>query len=319
VRTLRLLAINLAVTVALLALVEGCVRLTHPEIGPIGTDRQLAVADRYGDVPGLRPNAVGQSNGALRAVDADGFWRYASASPASALLPGWLFLGDSVTMGLGVAPDSTFAGRMAAALDTAAVLNPSLIGYQAADYVALLDALLRERPAIERVTVFWCLNDAYVPQPWTGTTGAAVRASEGALFDFLRRHVRTYQWAKATFADRPLAYYRHDRAFYASDSAFAAADASLDALARRAATHGVRLDLVALPYEAQLRVDAPADAFEPQRRLREAAAEHGISFYDAAEALDGVADPATLYRYGDGIHFSERGHALLARYLLARL
>jgi hypothetical protein len=222
-------------------------------------------------------------------------------------------------MGLGVAPDSTFAGRMAAALDTAVVLNPSLIGYQAADYVAVLRTLLSERRDIERVTVFWCLNDAYVPQSWAGTTGTAVRASEGPVFDFLRRHVRTYQWAKATFADRPLAYYRHDRAFYASDSAFAAADASLDTLARIAAEHGVRLDLVALPYEAQLRADAPADAFEPQRRLREAAAAEGLPFYDAAEAFDGVSDPASLYRYGVGIHLSERGHALLARYLLPRL
>jgi hypothetical protein len=223
-------------------------------------------------------------------------------------------------MGPGVDPDSTFAGRMAAALDTVAVLNPALIGYQAVDYVAVLRALLAKPELdIERVTVFWCLNDAYVPRTWDGAAAPTVRASEGSLFDALRRHVRTYQWAKATFTDRPLAYYRYDRAFYASDSAFASAAQSLRALDRLAAEHGVSLDLVALPYEAQLRADAPPDAFEPQRRLRAAAIAEGLPFYDAAEAFDGVAEPTALYRYGDGIHFSERGHARLARYLLARL
>ncbi|MEP0546683.1 MAG: SGNH/GDSL hydrolase family protein [Rhodothermales bacterium] len=317
---LRLLAINLAVTAGLLLGIEGCVRLALPEIRPLGSDARLAKNGRFGSTPGLRPYATGRSGGVARTVDAEGFWQYApSHERAGSPLPGWLFLGDSVTMGPGVAADSTFAGRVAAALDTTVVLNPSLIGYQAADYVTLLDALLNERPDIGRVTVFWCLNDAYAPRQWVGTTAPTVRASEGLLFDFLRRHVRTYQWAKATFADRPLAYYRHDRAFYTSDSAFASAASSLRALDSIATEHGVRLDLVALPYEAQLRADAPADSFEPQRRLREAAAAEGLPFYDAAEAFDGVSDPAALYRYGDGIHFSERGHALLARYLRARL
>ncbi|QXD14236.1 SGNH/GDSL hydrolase family protein [Rhodocaloribacter litoris] len=309
-RTLRILTINLAVLLLLLAAVEGAVRLAVPEVRPNGTDRRLLADSVYGATPGLRPHAEGTSNGARFRVNGQGFWHYtAGIAPGR---PGWLLLGDSVTMGPGVDPDSTFAGRLAARLDTLNVLNPSLIGYDVHDYGAVLRTLLaRDDLNLHRVTVFWCLNDAYAPA--TTDPNAGVRRLAGPVLTFLRRHVRTYAWLKAHLADRPRTYFEHDRRLY-DGPALEAALAGLDTLHRLADTRGLRLEIVLLPYEYQLRRAGEPGLFHPQDVLKKHLRD--IPVYDAAPfLLAHTRKPETLYLYGDGIHFSERGHALLARFL----
>jgi hypothetical protein len=76
------------------------------------------------------------------------------------------------------------------------------------------------------------------------------------VLGFLQRHVRTYAWAKVAFADRPRTYLLHDLPHYDGD-AFAHADRQLAALRALADSAGLQLDLVLIPYEPQLRADAP--------------------------------------------------------------
>jgi lysophospholipase L1-like esterase len=309
---LRLVAINLLLVALLLLAIEGCVRVTHPRIGPAAMDAGLVAPARFGSTPGLQPEAKGQVYGAEVAVDAHGFIAYTAPQRRA---PVWLFLGDSVTMGIGVPSDSTFAGRLAAEVDTAAIRNPSLIGYGAADYVAVLRGLVSGgHQDVRRVTVFWCLNDAQDRAAGAQDPDAGLRRRAGAALLFLQRYVYTYQWAKATLADRPMVYFLHDRAFYEGD-AFTYAAEHLRDLKTVADSAGVRLDLVVIPYEAQVRPDAPAHALHPQRRLAEAAAELDLRLIDAAEAFHGADRPSALFRYGDGIHLSTEGHARLAHFL----
>lgn len=307
-RAVRTVLINLVVVAGLLGGLEAAVRLTHPEIGPTGTDRRLFADGVYGASPGLRPGAEGESNGAVFRVDDRGFWAY----PAPTDRPGWLFLGDSVTMGIGVPPEHTFAGLLAARQDSLAVLNPSLIGYSSRDYVAVLRNLLR-RPDLDlrRVTVFWCLNDVYAPA--TADPGAGVRRLGGDFLTFLRQHVRAYHWLKNLFSDRPRAYFEHDRRLYAG-APLAAALADLATLDSLATAHDLPLDVVVLPYAYQLRhPDAPG-VFAPQDTLR--ARRPVAALHDPAPYLLARSEyPGALYLYGDGIHFSPAGHALLADYL----
>jgi lysophospholipase L1-like esterase len=312
----RVLAVNLLVTVLLLAGVEGCVRVTHPEIGPAGMDAHLVAPDRFGRSAGLRPGARGHVYGAPVAVDEEGFLAYPTPPPEA---PAWLLLGDSVTMGIGVAPGDTFAAKLAAVVDTVAVRNPSLIGYGAADYVAVLRGLLA-RPGLEvrRVTVVWCLNDAHAPSLGAANPDDTVRRTAGPALTFLRRHVRTFQWAKATFADRPRTYLLHDLPYYEGDR-FAHAERQLGVLRVVADSAEIGLDLVLIPYEAQLRADADPALLLPQRRIAEAARDHGIPLLDVTDAFRRAERPPGLYRYGDGIHLSERGHALLAELVLGGL
>jgi len=290
------------------------VRLLGPELTPSGTDSRLFQDSLYADMSGLRPNAEGLSNGARFRVDADGFWAY--ATPADTSRPAWLFLGDSVTMGIGVAPDSTFAGRLAPRLDSLTLLNPSLPGYSTRNYRAVLETLTAPDATpfrIHRATVFWCLNDVYVPAE--NAPGAGVRQLGGRLLTFLRLHVRTYGWLKALFFDRPRTYFEHDRTLY-EGPAFEAALANLKAMKTLADDRRIVLDVVILPYAYQLRRPDDPGIFAPQQRLTAALTEAGLPARDAAPyLLQHMPDSEALYLYGDGIHFSRGGHALLAEYL----
>ena len=309
----RVLVVNGLVLAGLLGLVEGAVRLVRPEIGPVGVDRRLFVAGAFGASPGLRPGATGRAGGAVFAVGAHGHWRYTAGGAGRA---GWLFLGDSVTMGPGVPPDSTFAGRLAAWADTLAdplaVWNPSLVGYASDDYVRVLEAHLA-RGGVRRVTLFWCLNDVLAGRP-VATLPAGARRLDGPLMRFVRAHVRTYTWAKAALADRPKAYHLHDRALYAPERGYLGA--ALDYLRRMAEAcrrRGVPFAVVLLPYEYGLRTGDRA----PQRRLVEALGSAGISALDLSEGLRAQPGPPSgLYLYGDGIHLSARGHRAVAALLV---
>lgn len=316
----RVVLVNGVLAALLLLGLEGAVRLARPEITPVGTDAALLQDSVYAATPGLRPHAAGTSNGARLQVDARGFWRYAAAAPAGR--PGWLFLGDSVTMGLGVAPDSTFAGRLAAGQDTLAVLNPALLGYDVQDYRNVLDHLLNAPPAatphLARVTLFWCLNDAYSAAPGTAGPGQEVRDLGGPFLTFVRRHFFTYQWLKATLFDRARTYYEHDRQLYTAAVVNAVAR-DLRAMHARAAARGISFEVVLLPYAYQLRQAEAPDAFRPQQLLGARLTAAGVPVYDAAPfLLTHAAEPEALYLYGDGIHLSAAGHRLVAAFLAAK-
>ena len=312
---MHVLAVNALVLVALLGAVEAAVRVAYPEIRPAGVDRRLAAPAVYGSaVAGLRPGAWGEAMGVVRHVDARGLWQTRHARPGR---PIWLFLGDSVTMGPGVADDSTFAARLGAVVDSLDVQNAALVGYDASDYASVLRGRLAraDSGAIRRVTVVWCLNDVYAGGAVEGVPGGG-RVLDSRAVAWVRRHVRTFAWAKATFADRPRAYARFDAALYAPDRPhLAAAVAHLDTLAAVARDAGIALDVAIVPYEAQLR---PADAATgdgdrtPQQRLAAALADRRIPALDLAPAFAADSDPRRLYLYGDGIHLSDAGHRVVA-------
>ena len=330
-RVAFVVGVNLVGIVLVLLMLEGGVRLFRPDIGPAATDAHLvrdsAVVDATGVSAGLRPGATGRSHGAPFTIDADGFIAYTGNAARSDTAAAWLFLGDSVTMGIGVPPDSSFAGRLALRVDSLRVLNPSLIGYAAADYARLLDHLLADSTQqIARVTVAWCLNDVYPDTP-PREPGHDLRRRGGGLIATLNQHSRLYRFLKATTLDRPLTYYRYDRQFYPSEASAAnTADpnnepplaAALDHLSRmqnRCAAQGIPFEVVLLPYEPQLRGEHP-DTVEGERLPQQVLLEHlrarDIPVTDVAPALAASGDPARLYLWSDGIHFSARGHAVVA-------
>lgn len=312
--------VNVAVFIGMAVLIEGCVRVFNPDIQPLGTDRALIQDNRFGDTAGPRPGATGRSNGALRHVDERGFWAYSAARPDK---PGWLFLGDSVTMGLGVSDDSTFAGIVARAQDSLDVLNASLPGHASDDYVAILQSLLGSAETganaqtgadIARITVFWCLNDVMAGLP-VATAPTGVRVLNNRFMAFVRRNVATYAWIKATFTDRPMQYYLHDKQLYDPEQGYVdAALSDLGEIQALADAHSVPVQVVLLPYEYSLRT---GDVL-PHTVMKSALERMGIRVFDMADALAGVEESDRLYLYGDGIHFSEYGHQQIARVLIDR-
>ncbi|WP_420456949.1 SGNH/GDSL hydrolase family protein [Rubrivirga sp.] len=319
-----MLAVNVAVGLALLLALEGAVRLLRPDIAAAGTDAALlldrAFVDADGETTGLRPGAVGEANGVPVRVDGAGFHLYAGNAAVPDSAGAWLWLGDSVLFGVGVAQDSTVAGRLAARQDTARVLNPAVLGWGTADYRRRLDAALAAGLRPDRVTLLWCLNDADPARP--AGAGDVPRPEDvrrrGKMW--LNVHSRLYRFAKDLALDRPARYFAHDGALYEplAVSASARPEAPVDralaplwALVDTLGARGIPLDVAVAPYEPQLR---PGGSRAPQAALVARLRARGVPTLDLFDAFAQAAgdDPAALYLWSDGIHFSARGHAVAA-------
>ena len=328
-RVIRLLAANAAVLAGLLLVAEALVRLLAPGVVPAGADDALFVLRPHaaGAAWHLRPSAAGESYGVRIAVDRNGNQVYPAETDADddTTAANWLLLGDSVTMGLGVAPDATFAGRLAA-LPGLRVRNPSVLGWAAPDYRR---AVAGHR-GMAAVTLVWCLNDLYpdgLPIPIAtaaATAAAAPRATLGQrTFQFaksaaagplawLNRHSRLYRWARTVPTDAAGRTYAYDRALYTDaarqpdrDRAFAEIAGLRDTLAAR----GVPLTVVLVPESPQVGTGDTA----PQDTLRARLAVLGVRTLDLAPVLSRPEHFLT----GDATHLSPAGHAVAARALRA--
>ena len=239
----------------------------------------------------------------LRVVDEQGFWEYGASTQN---LPGWLLLGDSVTMGMGVEADSTFAGRLASVQGQYDILNPSLPGHASNDYLEIVRVVIAERD-VARVTLFWCLNDVMGGTP-IETAPEGTRLLDNPVMAFVRKHIRTYTWAKATFTDRSKAYFLHDRDLYERDgSLFEDSMADVRAIRSLLQTTNIPFHVVLLPYEYELRNREE----EPRSSLQNRFESMGIQVLSLADEM-AWEDPSRYYLYGDGIHLSVEGHREIA-------
>jgi hypothetical protein len=334
---LKTVIINLAVLFGLFLLMETAVRIFVPGIKPIGVDSSLIDPQRFGDTPGLARSASGWNYGVSTRTTSDGFILYSTDLPQNANLRtdvgaksgsgadtgrmNWLLLGDSVTMPIGVESDSSFAGRLTLAVsDSVRVLNSSLIGYSAFDYLNVAGSIigLGEHP-LNRVILFWCLNDVYGSAAGgtadAGNPEADVRRRQGGVMRLINRHLYLVQWLQSAASDREQGYFLFDRQFYSDGSAELGAALDRIGIIRDMAEHtGAWFDVIIMPYEYQYR----SGDFHPQDVLISALAGMGISTMDARAAFDS-SDARAMYIHGDGIHFSETGHRRMWHWLRENL
>lgn len=315
---------NVATVVGLLLLIEGAVRVFVPQIGPIGTDKSLIDHLVFAGRGGLARNASGTNNGALVRTTKRRIISY--EKPYDSSLNSILFVGDSVTMGLGVEPDSSFAGLLSASLDSVNILNTALIGYNATDYRAVADSFLNrrsplkeDRKKIERVIIFWCLNDIYGDMPLPSVPGGLVRKLGSDALPLIRRHFMLYQFLKNAFFDRSQSYYQHDAFYYARVGRFYQyALRMIRELHEMCEEKGVAFEVVVMPYEYQLRRELPVDSLRaPQDLFITDLRAMDVTVFDAFEFMRNEAEtPKEFYLYGDGIHFSKAGHRAFTRYVV---
>ncbi|MGB3544631.1 SGNH/GDSL hydrolase family protein, partial [Rubrivirga sp.] len=266
-----------------------------------------AFVDDGGRTTGLRPGAEGEANGETVRVDARGFHVYAGNAGLEDEAV-WLWLGDSVTFGVGVAQDATVAGRIAARQDTALVLNPSVLGWGTADYRRRLQATLEDGPRPARVTLVWCLNDADPSRPSAAGEVSALEDAKRKTVAWLNVNSRLYRLAKDAALDRPLRYYRYDRALY-QDARLDSAWTDLEEIVAVLEDADVPLEVVVVPYEPQLRDGGdrlPQEVVAPRLRAL------GVLVLDLYEPFLEAGDAGGLYLWSDGIHLSKRGHGVAA-------
>jgi hypothetical protein len=301
------------VTFAALVSIEAIARVILTAIYDRRFPRALIQSGRYGTTDGLRPGAAGRVWGEDFHVDESG--GRVTGRPAADGRPCWLYLGDSVGEGVGVA-DSTCAISIAARKTDCRVVNLCHIGHGTCDQLEVLQRWTDTCTAIRRVTVLYTLNDAYGRS--TTVDLPPLRRPDGTavLREWLQDHVSAYRLVKLIVLQGSDHYFRYDRAFYSDgDPRLKATLQCLGAIRSICAQRNIALDVVMLPYRSQ--VEDAGDAM-PQRMIGNACRALGIPFTDA---LPGFKDPGSsgpLFLFGDEIHLNAQGHALLARILLQR-
>ncbi|OQX95362.1 hypothetical protein B6I21_05800 [candidate division KSB1 bacterium 4572_119] len=297
---------------------EGITRLLLPQIKPQGTDKNLIVDNMYYNSHGLKSLSSGYSNGALVKIDQYGFREF--KTKVDTTKKSLLLLGDSVTMGIGVEADSTFAGRLQSELDSVNILNPSVVGYAIEDYENLAKHFIVKegnKLNISKIFVCWCLNDLYFHVPDFETPGGSLRYLFGDLLKFIRTRSRFYMFVKTQFFDRPKTYYLFDEKFYSTEKEeFIQSIRKIESIKNLCQIHQIEFEILLLPYEYQIR-NAESILDQPQKLMKDKLAERGVKVLDAANYLaKRKVNSTQLFLYGDGIHFSDAGHRLIVGYII---
>jgi len=304
---------SLVVIVGILFLLEGFSRLLLTKLYSRDFDSSLIIENKYSTSSGLKPSAKGKVWG--QQFTTDKFGGRASGVPLNSTKKKWLFIGDSVTEGVGVDDESTFASRHARDFLSYDVLNISLIGYSVTDYYNVLNHWLENDTSVELVTLFFCLNDVYGTQKSTDLPKMGRQDWIGEISGFLQSNYSTYKLMKLIafrYNDR---YFQYDLQFYQPEHLyFLNTVNALKVCQELCNQRGVFFQVVMMPYQSQLRSENP-NALQPQKLLGAYCLTNEIEFSDAYDYLKNRTNVDELYLFGDEIHFSVKGHDAMAGFL----
>lgn len=305
---LKSILVSIAVTLILLLVIEGVSKLILHNIYNRSFPESIIQQAKYASSAGLKPNQQAVVWGQQFTTDSFGCRK--SRVPYASGKKKWLFIGDSVTEGVGVDDSSTFVSLFADELTDYNVLNYSLIGYSVTDYKNVLQTLLQCDTTIELVTLVWCLNDVYGALPKSKLPAIAQQNLKGKVNEFLQQNYATYKLLKLLFYGRRDTYYRYDRQFYNSSYIMQPAFETLKSCDSLCKTAGVFMQVVSLPYQSQL---VSGDNL-PQQQLQRYCVQNDIAFSDALEFLK-KQPQANYYLFADEIHLSATGHRAIAAFL----
>lgn len=308
---LKYVLINILTVIAILAIVEVSCRVVLYKIYNRGFDSSLIVENKYFNSPGLKENASGVVWGKAFHTDEYGGRKNAIHDNRKKK---WLFIGDSVTEGVGVEDSSTFSSLCSEEIPEMNVLNYSLIGYSAFDYLNVLKSVLQNDTSVELVTLFYCLNDVYGNSKTKDLPVMAKQNTIGTINSFLQNRSATYKLIKLFLYRHSDRYFEYDSQFYAKNNPLFTESMNYllqcDSMCK---SRKILFQIVMLPYKSQL-TDAGRERV-PQDMVKEFCWNHSIEFSDAGDFLANQSDTRSLYLFADEIHFSAKGHKAIAKYL----
>jgi len=209
-----------------------------------------------------------------------------------------LVLGDSVTMGWGVAETDSWPRRLEASMDArrsgADVINAAVLGWGVPQYVSRLEALA-PRLSPDLVLVGYYPND---PAGTEAVVGRSAWSSE------------LWRLLSARLADGPegQSATEYHRALHADGSSgWRTVRRSFSRLGELCRAGGYECGVVLLPTLAA----RPYPLADEHRRLAALAREEGLAVVDVAPALSDV-EPSTLWVASDDPHPDDVGHGLYA-------
>ncbi len=308
---------NIIVVLILLIISELFIRIFIPRIQPQGTSENLIKDNEYFNSTGLTPNSDELSNGKIVSVDKYGFRK--SGLPVDTSKNSWLFLGDSVTMGDGVDNDSTFSAIVQKEITNVNILNPSTIGWSVYDYKNVLRYFIIKKHnnlKINKVFIFFCLNDIYNSQLVKGIPRSSLREFIGDFLRYIKLNSRLYIFLKNIISDKAKAYFEYDTQFYSPNNGeYKKALSTLLNIDSLCIANEIGFEVVILPYEYQLRKNHKYE--QPQKLLLDDLRSNNIKAYNLFNTFaSNPIDKKLLYLYADGIHFSNLGHRLAANFII---
>lgn len=305
----KTLFINLIVIIVLLGIIELVSRAVLSRIYNRSFDSSLIEEHKYGSSDGLKANANGTVWGQSFSTDALG----GRKTLGNTVKKKRLYIGDSVTEGVGVDDTSNFAYR-ASAIDTAYdVRNISLIGYSTADYAHVINHYVEADSTIGSIAIFYCLNDIYGKSAAKDLPVMAKQNLLGRINGLLQNDYATYKLLKLLVYQNSNSYYRYDSQFYTDDNAmFQQAMADLKTCDSLSKAKGLDFKLYLLPYRSQLHDNGD---MTPQQKVAAFAKQNNIACTDISPTLASYGKPKELYLFADEIHFSAKGHQKIAEYL----
>ena len=237
-----------------------------------------------------------------------------------------LFVGDSVTFGLGVNDEQIFSRAVEQQLvktgvSNAQTRNISLFAYSPSQELAVLrDYGLKFKPDIVVLQLY--MNDLETGDPPPGPVARALLEQVMIRSALLRRLRQAKGWFEYQLAHD----YRRSHPGLLNDTeplnrlAFLEQHADSESLssfrylkqiAAMVEDQGADLIVVLTPNEVQLFFDK-FDGIN--LRFRDFCSKHEIQFYDPLEVLRASSRKKFLFQ--DGLHFSPEGHALLAKLIV---
>lgn len=312
----RTILMNLLVTIAILTVIEVTSYILLQKVYNRKFDSELIEDNMYYTSAGLKPNRQTRVWGRQFSTDYYGGRLNPSATGNKRK---WLFIGDSVTEGVGVNDSSTFAALTQCARQTEDIYNLSLIGYSLPDYVNVVKFALERDLDIDRVTLFYCLNDVYGTAKSTDLPVMGKASVIGSTSRLLQEYCNTYKMVKLLVFHDSNSYFKYDLQFYKQDNErFKESMEALSDFNTICREHGIIPGIVLLPYRSQLK-PKNADTQLPQKLVMDYCKAHGIRAWNAAPFLTETQSPEALYLFADEIHFSEQGHKEMAEFICSRV
>lgn len=233
----------------------------------------------------------------------------------------FVVLGDSVTMGYGVAEQETFVTQLERELhaqgDPAEVVNAGVEGFNIHNERAFYDAVARRYDPTDVVLV--ALSNDFVSQParmpYISPTGIPSSSPEAILPIEVRYRLRGI--ATALFAQELMKQRSQSKRKPCTPDT-EAWTSEFHRLAATLENDGVQLHVALFPRQIEL--ENPEARGIATRTVAQAAAEAGVPFLDLSPALLAeTSTPGELFLPSDPVHPNARGHATIARALAASL
>jgi lysophospholipase L1-like esterase len=272
-----------------------------------GFDSAIILPNKYFDSNGLQPNAKAMVWGKNFTTDNFGFRN--TGKPFDKKKKTWLFIGDSVTQGVGVDDSSTYVALVAKQTDSVNVLNCSMIGWSAHDYNNLVKSLLADSANplnISRITIGWCLNDVYGKSKTSELPKVGNKGFISIVSAFLQANYATYQLAKLYATQHSDHYFQYDINFYKKDNLYLKESCeTLAHLQKLCTTQGVTASVLLLPYKSIQKNQAACNQLTAL--LKDCTT---IQIDDTAFKSSFSAEN---YLFSDEIHLNALGHKTIAK------